>query len=87
MPVTYPLTELPKSMTALEVVDALNARCVTLVAEINDGKKMTTEQFAATVARTFEAALLVFLERLDDATRVRFEVAMLAQYRAEYCNR
>ncbi|WP_331765079.1 hypothetical protein [Nocardia sp. NBC_01388] len=86
MPVTYPLTENPKSMTALEVVDALNARCVALVVEVNPDRKMTAEQFAATVARTFEAALSKFLERLPTDTRARFEAALLQQYSATYCN-
>ena len=74
----------PETRTALEVVDALNAGCVALVTEANAGREMTAEQFAALVARTFEAALAKFLDNLTADTRARFEAALLQQYTATY---
>jgi len=84
MPVPYPITENPKSMTALEVVDALTATCVALVVEKNKGRAMTRRQFAAAVVRTVEAALPVFAEQLDPGTRARFLELFDNQYAATY---
>lgn len=75
--------------TATEVIDALADAAIATVEEVNAGRTLTKEQVVSAFTRTFDAALTLFLQKLDTARpelAQRLRRDFLAENAGEFAN-